>query len=154
MLIVIRPATLRDIETWVDLRLALWPSAERAELALEVPRMAENPDTLNLIAWDGDEAVGLLEVEIRAHAPGSKGDAVPYLEGWYVAEGQRRQGVGGALVRAAEEWARRRGFSAMASDTSIGYPDSPAAHAALGYEVVATSDDPDDGFTWHFYKRL
>jgi aminoglycoside 6'-N-acetyltransferase I len=38
------------------------------------------------------------------------------------------------LVEAAEDWARLRGFSEIASDTQLDNGASQAAHAALGYE--------------------
>lgn len=154
MTFTIRMATEQDATAWADLRHALWPHEARDELAVEIPSMAARTDSLSLIAWNGETAIGLLEVEIRPHAPGSDGQPIPYLEGWYVAEGWRRKGVGAALVQEAEAWARRNGYAAMASDTILAYPDSPAAHAALGYQVFAMSEDPEDGLTWHFLKRL
>src|SRR4030095_6737591 len=63
---------------------------------------------------------------------------VGYIEGWYVYPHCRRQGVGRALVRAAEEWAMSRGCRWMASDTEVENTLSQAAHAALGYRTVGT----------------
>jgi len=62
---------------------------------------------------------------------------VGYLEGWYVAEHARRQGIGAGLVAAAEDWARSRGCTEMASDTELANRVGEAAHLRLGYEVAA-----------------
>jgi aminoglycoside 6'-N-acetyltransferase I len=61
---------------------------------------------------------------------------VAYLEGWYVDEDLRRQGVGTALVRAAEAWARSKGLKEFASDTQLANAGSQLAHAALGFTEV------------------
>jgi aminoglycoside 6'-N-acetyltransferase I len=61
---------------------------------------------------------------------------VAYLEGWYVDEDLRRQGVGTALVRAAETWARSKGLKELASDMQLANADSQLAHAALGFIEV------------------
>ena len=49
----------------------------------------------------------------------------------------RRQGIGGGLVAAAEDWARSHGCTEMASDTELGNRVSEAAHLRLGYQVAA-----------------
>jgi aminoglycoside 6'-N-acetyltransferase I len=59
---------------------------------------------------------------------------VAYSEGWYVDSDLRRKGLGTALVRACEEWARNHGFKEIASDTDIANDISISAHKALGYE--------------------
>jgi aminoglycoside 6'-N-acetyltransferase I len=61
---------------------------------------------------------------------------VGFLEGWYVAETHRRRGVGAALLRAAEDWAREQGCTEMASDTWLDNEGSQRAHEALGFEEV------------------
>ena len=64
------------------------------------------------------------------------GQPVGFVEGWYVREPFRNRGVGRALMRAAEEWARRQGCIEMASDALIAEEGSHRAHQALGFEVV------------------
>ncbi len=62
---------------------------------------------------------------------------VGYIEGWYVDEDVRHQGVGRTLVEAAESWARWRGCRQMASDTKLWNTISHQAHGAVGYEEIA-----------------
>jgi len=81
--------------------------------------------------------VGFAEVDLRSHADGcDPSRPVGYLEGWYVAENYRRQGIGARLLAAAEEWARGLQCAEMASDTWIDNEVSQRSHEALGFEVV------------------
>jgi aminoglycoside 6'-N-acetyltransferase I len=84
----------------------------------------------------GGGLCGLVEVAIHRSAPGCATERIGYLEAWYVDLDARGQGVGRALVRRAEAWARGQGCREMASDTTPDYPVSPIAHAALGYQEV------------------
>jgi GNAT superfamily N-acetyltransferase len=59
-----------------------------------------------------------------------------YIEGIYVRPECRRQGIGRALVAAAEEWAISRGCSEMASDCLLENSESEFFHRELGYSVV------------------
>jgi aminoglycoside 6'-N-acetyltransferase I len=140
--IVIRPVETGDREAWVGMRLALWPDAERDELAEGARRYFEDASyavflARVLVAERLGEIVGMIELSLRSIADGCASSPVPYIEGWFVAEKARRQGVGSALVRAAENWARERGASEIASDILIENQVSEAAHKKLGFEEVA-----------------
>jgi aminoglycoside 6'-N-acetyltransferase I len=89
--------------------------------------------TLVALRSSGD-VVGFAELSIRSYAEDCVTDHVAYLEGWYVVPEARRRGVGSALVRAAEEWARSQGCTEFASDALIDNEVSAAAHRALGFQ--------------------
>ena len=91
-----------------------------------------------LIAEDASGAmIAFLEVGLRSHADGcDTRRAVGYVEGWFVREEHRRKGIGAALMRAAEDWARAHGCREMASDALIDNATSQTAHTALGFDVV------------------
>jgi aminoglycoside 6'-N-acetyltransferase I len=80
--------------------------------------------------------VGLAELSIRPCAEGRRTSRVAYLEGWFVAPEARRQGVGRALLKAAEEWGRTQGCTEFASDTQPDNVISTTAHHALGFAEV------------------
>lgn len=90
-----------------------------------------------LVAEIDQTIVGFADVTLRSYADGcDPRRPVGYLEGWYVIESQRGRGIGAALLRAAEDWARAQGCMEMASDTWIDNEGSQRAHEALGFEVV------------------
>jgi aminoglycoside 6'-N-acetyltransferase I len=136
-MIRVRPVTPADSDAWLDMRCALWPEGSAAEHRAEVTRffaglLREPLQTLIAVDSAGGP-VGFAELSIRSYAEDCVTDRVAYLEGWYVAPGSRRQGVGRALVLAAEEWARAQGCAEFASDALLDNVVSAAAHKALGF---------------------
>ena len=90
-----------------------------------------------LLAEDAEGlALGLAELSIRPCAEGCESRRVAYLEGWFVLPEARRQGVGRALVKAAENWGRLQGCFEFASDTQPDNETSVAAHRAIGFGDV------------------
>lgn len=79
---------------------------------------------------------GFVEVGARPYADGCDTSPVGYIEAWYVDPDVRRRGYGRALLAAAEEWARARGYREMASDAQLDNTTSHAAHHRAGYEEV------------------
>lgn len=136
--ISVRPATSADAAAWVRLRCALWPEGSASEHRDEIDQffagqLREPLTTLLALNASGD-AVGFAELSIRSYAEDCVTDHVAYLEGWYVVPEVRRQGVGTALVRVAEAWARSQGCTEFASDALIDNHVSAAAHRALGFQ--------------------
>jgi aminoglycoside 6'-N-acetyltransferase I len=139
-MIHVRAATPVDGASWLRMRCALWPedaeAAHAQELAKFFAGQSHEPLAVLLAVDAAGEAVGFVELSIRSIAEGCETDRVAYLEGWYVDPKRRRQGVGRALIRAAEEWGRGRGCTEFGSDTQIWNRDSAAAHRALGFDEV------------------
>jgi aminoglycoside 6'-N-acetyltransferase I len=140
--IEIRAATPGDHAGWLDLRRALWPDLSDVLQRDEMTAWRARPDGVVLIAVEttaANRVVGFVEVGTRSVADGCESSPVAYLEGWYVDAGMRRRGIGAALVRAAEDWARGRGFREFASDAELANTLSQQAHGALGFKEVGRS---------------
>ncbi len=137
----IRPATKADAEAWLAMRMALWPDAEpdalRGDVTAFFAARSEPvmPHQVFVAEVDG-KLVGMLELSLRPYVDGCVSSPVPYIEGWYVVPDLQRRGIGGALVRAAEEWAAAHGHTEIASDALLDNAVSEQAHKALGFEEV------------------
>ena len=122
------------------MRQALWPECPQAEHREEVDRFfagcfPRGPWAV-LLAEDPGRVLGFAELSIRPFAEGCRSNRVAYLEGWFVVPEAREQGVGRALVAAAEEWGRSKGCREFASDADPHNDVSKAAHTALGFVDV------------------
>jgi aminoglycoside 6'-N-acetyltransferase I len=136
---LIREVGPEDTESWLVMRMTLWPETGEPQHRREMAMMLSDDQRFAVLVCQDPhgELVGFAEVSLRAWAEGCESSPVGYLEGWYVAEQARRQGIGGGLVGAAEDWARSRGCTEMASDTELANRVSETAHLRLGYQVAA-----------------
>jgi aminoglycoside 6'-N-acetyltransferase I len=135
----VRPVRESDLNEWFRLRKLLWDENEDGDHRSEMMDILEHPDSqLVLVADSGDGAlIGFLEASIRPFVEDCHTDHVGYLEGWYVDPDHRQKGIGGELVRNAENWARQKGCTEMASDAEVGNERSLTAHTRLGYAVTS-----------------
>ena len=133
----IRRATTDDQPEWLRMRHDLWPEVEPDDLLHEMERLLGDPLTPVFVLERPDGKLGgFLEAGTRKYAEGCETSPVGYIEGWFVDEDLRTQGVGRALVQAAEDWAREQGLQEMASDTWLDNDVSIKAHLTMGYEEV------------------
>lgn len=128
----IRPLDKADVEAWLDMRHRLSPYYERSELAAEVSEWSAGRTGVMVANLNG-RLVGFAEVTMRDRAPGCTTSPVGYLEGWWVESGHRRRGIGTALLKTSEQWARVRGATEFGSDAHADNEASRAAHGAFGF---------------------
>jgi aminoglycoside 6'-N-acetyltransferase I len=130
----IREILERDRDDWVRLREALWPGS-LADHDGETKKYFEQSHAATVFVAETDgRLIGFLELDYRPYAPACRSSPVPFIEGWYVEPALRGQGIGRALVEAAEAHARAAGHREIASDTELENTNSIAAHRALRYE--------------------
>ena len=143
--VLIRLVQETDQPEWLRLRRALWPADSLAEHSGEMNTISSNISRQPVFVAQapGGGLCGMLEVGLHTSAEGCASNHIGYLEGWFVDATWRGQGIGRALVAAAEAWARTQGCIEMASDTTLDYPLSPLAHARLGYRETS----------WRFHYR-
>jgi aminoglycoside 6'-N-acetyltransferase I len=120
------------------MRRALWDDCPDEQQAREMDEILASDTEEVFVAERPDGGLcGFLEASLRSQADGCDTTPVGYIEGWYVDPDVRRQGIGRALVEAAEAWARSKGCRQMASDAELWNEVSHRAHGALGYEETA-----------------
>ena len=147
MSFTIRRATYDDKPEWLRMRYGLWPDAPLDYLAQDMDDLLADEDTAIFIAFNENrQPVAFIEVGLRTYAEGCETSPVGYIEAWFVGELMRGQKLGRELVQIAEQWAREKGCSEMASDTWLDNESSIAAHLRLGYHEA-------DRLV-HFVKRL
>lgn len=135
----VRPLEAADVPRWIELRRELWPYESLNDLdAQGRAALGADPPLVVFVAEENGKLVGFLELGLRSVAEGCSSSPVPYVEGWYVPADWRGRGIGGALMKAAEDWSRSRGYIELGSDTEATNALSRAAHAALGFHEVDT----------------
>lgn len=127
-----------DMEDWLELALKLWPDASREGLRGELGAALNSPkDAGFMVRTPAGEAVAFMNLSLRYdYVPGVSAYPVAYVEGIYVANAFRRQGVAGALLGRAEAWAKAKNCVNLASDTTLENTQSQVFHEAAGFREV------------------
>ena len=129
---MIRKAEFSDLPVLTGLALKLWPEHNREEMSRDLSAILEKPDASFFLA---ENASGFAQCQLRYdYVEGTESSPVGYLEGIYVEEGCRRQGLARALLAACENWARERGCREFASDCELTNTQSLRFHLSLGFE--------------------
>ncbi len=88
-----------------------------------------------VFVWEeGGVLSGFITVSVRPWVDGAESAPCPHIEGWYVEPNQRKQGIGKALVKAAEEWCIQQGYTEITSDALLDNAVSISAHKAIGFQ--------------------
>ena len=136
----IRPYESADLAEWMRMRRELWPelpadeATQRADCEAWLAR--KNSTVLVAERSESSRLCGFIEVGEREFADGCETSPVAYLEGWFVDEDLRGQGVGRELIRAAEDWVLANGYSEFASDALLDNIPSQRAHVSVGFAEV------------------
>jgi aminoglycoside 6'-N-acetyltransferase I len=139
----VRLAEIADQHELAKMRELLWPESSmedhrrEVEAVLRSGRYGTLPMAILVSQGEAGTLTGFIEVGLRSHADGcDPAQPVGFVEGWFVHEAFRKHGIGSALMRSAEDWARTQGCLEMASDTWLDDERSQRTHQALGFEVV------------------
>jgi aminoglycoside 6'-N-acetyltransferase I len=143
----VRPGTIEDIEQWLRLRKSFWPENSDAQHRVEMKHVLSSSGGVFVAEDIEGKLIGFAEFSIRNdYVPGSDTSPVPGLEGWFVDESYRAEGVGKELLAAVEDWSRQKGYKQLASDALIENTTGVDIHKKLGFTEIER--------TVHFIKKL
>lgn len=132
---MIRKAQLDDLPVVAELAGRLWPDHVGGELHTELADIIARPDAAFFLVYIDKVAVGFAQCQLRSdYVEGTETSPVGYLEGIYVADGYRKQGIARELLSACENWARTKGCIEFASDCELGNVQSLQFHLNVGFE--------------------
>ena len=131
----IRKAKIQDLPVMAKLFCKLWPHHTVDEMLTEYGVGIENRDIAFFLAYAEEAAIGFAQCQLRHdYVEGTSSSPVGYLEGIYVADEYRKQGVAGALLSACENWAKAKGCTDFASDCELDNTQSLCFHLNMGFE--------------------
>jgi aminoglycoside 6'-N-acetyltransferase I len=121
----------------VDLVLELWPDCSFDEELASYTHLLVSSTEACYLAKAGEEPVGFVHVSTRTdYVEGAEASPVAYIEGIYVKPAFQKQGIAKKLIRVAEDWARQKGLTQIASDTEITNRTSVYFHKKVGFVEV------------------
>lgn len=130
--------TQNDLSDWQTLALRLWSNHSPEEMKTILSSILESPKEQGfLVRDDAGRAIAFMNLSLRYdYVPGAKESPVAYIEGIYVEEDYRKQGIATRLVRHAEQWALEKKCTELASDALIENTDSHTFHVQMGFQEV------------------
>lgn len=132
--LVIREIRKSDREMWLGMYRQLWSKFSDAALSAEMDRIFKSSKRSAYVALVNDEPAGFTEYALRDYANGCNSQPVPFLEGIWVDESYRGQGIAKSLVHYLETKARMAGFTEFGSDVELDNYPSQLMHERLGFE--------------------
>lgn len=131
---MIRQASLTEITLVATLAQELWPENTVASLEAEMRESLKNSDTAFFLYYSDNQAVAFAHVQLRHdYVEGTDSSPVGYLEGIYVREAFRKQGIAGQLLTACQTWAKQQGCTEFASDCELTNDESLRFHLSHGF---------------------
>ncbi len=117
-----RLATLDDFDTWCRFRDELYGDLQPEYIETEIKRIISAPDLCSYLVFlekDKTEPVGMIELSFRNIVEGCTSSPVAYIDGLYLNEKYRGQGLGKEMLVFIKKWARESGCTELAVDTEL-----------------------------------
>ena len=124
-----------DEETVALLACELWPHHTLEEMKEEFEAYIADEEAAVFLYRNKDGAAGFAHCQLRHdYVEGTETSPVGYLEGIYVKEACRGEGIARKLLAACEDWASEKGCTEFASDCELTNVVSQNFHRAVGFE--------------------
>lgn len=131
---MVRKAQMSNLAALVELACQLWPHHTAAQMESEIAQMLQNGEAAFFLAFAEAQAVGFAQCQLRHdYVEGTETYPVGYLEGIFVAETHRHQGIARELLAACESWAKEQGCTEFASDCELHNAQSLRFHLGVGF---------------------
>ena len=131
----IREANAHDAEALADLATQLGYPSQPGEISQRL-RCVEAERSCVFVAVVDADVVGWIHVSLY---PILQADHAAQILGLVVDQAWRGQGIGGALLEAAEAWAAERGCTTLYVRSNSIRQDAHSFYQHLGYQLVKTS---------------
>ena len=134
MNVQIKKAYAESSDAIAIMAVKMWTSHTVEELAEGFAKAVNDPDSAVFIMTDDNKAVGFAQCGLRHdYVEGTQSSPVGYLEGIFVEEPYRKQGLAKQLLARCEEWARGKDCSEFGSDCEINNEISRQFHLGAGF---------------------
>lgn len=135
MQVIIRKATIGDAKTVAGLAIKMWKSNTIEELTEEFSDYISKGNCVVVLAMLDDCAIGFAQCGLRHdYVEGTDTSPVGYLEGIFVEEDYRKNGLAKDMLDACQRWAKEQGCTEFASDCELVNEDSLKFHLKIGFE--------------------
>ncbi|AFZ11303.1 GCN5-related N-acetyltransferase [Crinalium epipsammum PCC 9333] len=130
--------TRSNFNEWLDLALKLWADQSSQEMQESLANILKSEREAGFLVRNANgKTMGFINLSLRYdYVAGATNSPVAYVEGIYVKDEYRNQGVGKYLIEFASRWALEHGCTELASDALIENTASYDFHTKVGFQEV------------------
>ena len=131
----LRPISENELSRWRTMRSHIYPELDDEYDSQEMEMILHSNYWFCFFVIDeAEQIIGLVELSLRNIVDNCLTSPVAYLEGLYLEEAWRGQGLGREVIRHIFAWCRERGLSELATDAELHNEAAQAFYRALGFE--------------------
>jgi len=119
---------------WLSFRKMLYHDLSEVFNLKEMRLIEQDQSRTVYLMYDGDLAIGMLELALRNFVDGCLSSPVAYLEGIYLISEYQRKGLSSLMMDKVKEWSKKKGCSELASDAEIDNYTAQKFHVSAGFE--------------------
>lgn len=135
---MIEKCSVEEISNLVQLAKNIYDGSTEQELYQEFLECLEDSKCELLLYKEDKKIIGFGQFQIRTdYVEGTSSSPCGYLEGVFVLEEYRRQGIAKRLVEAGEQWCKEQGAKEIGSDCHIDNFESFKFHQQIGFREVS-----------------
>lgn len=132
---MIKEVSKGEEESIALLAVNMWMGNTVEGLKEEFEQLTDSFEAVLFAYYQDNKAIGFAQCQLRYdYVEGTKSSPVGYLEGIFVMEEYRKNGIAGHLLRECELWAKKMGCSEFASDCELTNIQSAEFHKKLGFQ--------------------
>lgn len=129
-------ATINDLAVLLPIIVKLWGRTEENYFE-EYQNLLTQSNSAIFLFIEAGNAYGFAQCQLRQdYVEGTNSSPVGYLEGIYVEDTHRRQGIAGELLSACQKWAKHQDCTEFASDCELDNYLSYHFHLHYGFIEV------------------
>ncbi|SHM17322.1 aminoglycoside 6'-N-acetyltransferase I [Anaerosporobacter mobilis DSM 15930] len=136
-MIKIHKAILSESKIVTELFIRMWEDHNLEELQQEFEEDIASDESSIFLAYFDELPVAVAQCRLRKdYVEGTCSSPVGYLEGIYVEQEYRKQGIAKLLCKECENWAKEKGCEEFASDCELSNETSLKFHLRIGFDEV------------------
>ena len=123
-----------NLKALIELVVELWDDCDFDEELENYQTLIGSETEICYLVKNQAQYIAFIHLSTRHdYVEGATELPIAYVEGVYVKPNFQKQGVAKKLIRAAEDWAKQKGYKQMASDTGITNLVSIEFHKKIGF---------------------
>ena len=123
-----------NMKEWAEMSAQLFPELSFEEAYTECEQWLTTKKEVGVLYQKDNQYIGFMNLSVRNdYVNGTDTSPVVFVEAIYIKPNYRKQGIGREFIKYAENFARQRGITQLASDCFTDNTQSEHFHISCGF---------------------